>query len=141
MEATMKRILLALIIITTMGQLGCNAIAGTTKEGRIDALSAAINSHNYSDYMDCFESNCAFKVPGVYTSTDFTTDYSGKNYSFTNINTSSSDITADTTVTGSSSAFFLSHFTMLKVDDIYYIVSWTDGTTTIFNNRQPAPAQ
>ena len=133
-----KYLMLAPILLFVLILGNCNKnedSKSTMIEDRIAALETAINSRSYTGYMACFDDSASYQAS--YIESKFLSDYPATNkYTF------SSDISIDgdtATVTSTKSTVasttFNNVFEMIETDGDWYIKSWTEDGTIIFNKK------
>ncbi len=126
---------MAAILVFALSFAGCSEVdkQQSIKE-RIAALQTAINDHSYTGYMSCFDSSDSYWAS--YTSGDFNSDYpTGVTYTFSNIVVVGSTATADSTKSTTGSTVYTNTFVMTESDDEYYIKTWTEDSSIIFQKK------
>ncbi|MBN1498962.1 MAG: hypothetical protein JW982_02305, partial [Spirochaetes bacterium] len=146
----MKKITIAaLSLIVILNLASCDWFSDDSSDedqikAVIENLEDAINAKNYNDFMDCFHSDCAYKLAASYSENpDFVGDvFYNETYNFTNysisVNGSSANVSCTAIIVALPSE--PTTFQMKKDDGSWKIFVWKEGdpSTTIFENIKPA---
>lgn len=105
---------------------------------RIKSLESAINTHSYENYMRCFDESASYM--DSYSESAFEVDYPSDHlYTFsTDITIVGETATVKSTKSHTYSAIYENVFVMIETGDEWYIKTWTEDSSIIFQKKQQA---